>query len=124
MSTLTERIGANTDLPFEVRKIFINAGEPEGWSAAWTNLWRECVARAVMDALGYTGQTERDKHVTIQREAERWFRYSGDLQEVFDLADLPWRETREAVLQNLHKKPLTKKIRGTKTRKPKARKKR
>jgi hypothetical protein len=115
LSTLTERIGANSELPFEVRKVFINAGEPEGWTAAWTNLWRECVARAVMDALGYTGQTEPDKHTAIQWEAERWFRYSKDLQEVFELADLPLKTTRDAVLANL---PLTRKttggIKGTK----------
>ena len=100
MSTLVERIAQNPEMPFEIRKVFINAGKPDGWMAPWTNLWRESVARAILDALGYTGQTEHDKHFTIQREAQRWFLYSGDLAEVFELADLPLKITRESVIAN------------------------
>jgi hypothetical protein len=108
LSTIAERISAHPDLPFEVRKVFANAGDPEGWSRAWVLMWRECVARAVMDALGFTGQTEVDKHNAILLEAQRWFKYSPDLQEVFDLADLPLKTTRDAVIANF---PLTKNAR-------------
>lgn len=100
MSTLSERIADNPEIPFEIRKVFVNAGKPDGWMAPWTILWRECVARAILDALGYTGQTEKDRHFAIQREAQRWFLYSGDLVEVFELADLPLKITRESVIAN------------------------
>lgn len=107
MSTIAERISANPHLPFGVRKAFANAAEPEGWSRAWVLMWRECVARAVMDALGYTGQTEIDKHNAIMLDAQRWFKYAHeDMREVFDLADMPLETCRESVLENF---PLTKK---------------
>lgn len=107
MSTIAERIASNINLPFGVRKAFANAPDPEGWSRAWVLMWRECVARAVMDALGYTGQTEIDKHNAIMIEAQRWFKYAHeDMREVFDLADMPLEICRESVIQNF---PLTKK---------------
>jgi hypothetical protein len=104
VSTLAQRIASDANIPFEVRKVFANAGEPEGFSRNWVLMWRETVARAVMDALGFTGQAEPDKHNVIMVEAQRWFRYSADKQEVFDLADLPLEITRDAVIQNF---PLT-----------------
>jgi hypothetical protein len=108
MSTIAERISANTDMPFNVRKAFNNAGEPEGWSRPWVLMWRECAARAVMDALGYTGQTEIDKHNAIMLEAQRWFKYAhDDMREVFELAEVPLEITRVAVIENF---PLTKKM--------------
>jgi hypothetical protein len=107
LSTIAERIAANINLPFGVRKAFANAAEPEGWSRPWVLMWRECVARAVMDALGFTGQTEIDKHNAIMTDAQRWFKYAHeDMREVFDLADVPLEICRESVLENF---PLTKK---------------
>lgn len=65
------------------------------------------MARAVMDALGFTGQTEVDKHNAIMLEAQRWFKYEHEsMREVFDLADLPLEICRESVLENF---PLTRK---------------
>ena len=58
-----------------------------------------------MDALGYTGQTEIDKHNAIMIEAQRWFKYAHeDMREVFDLADMHLETCRESVIQNF---PLT-----------------
>lgn len=101
MSTLSERIPSNPNLPFEVRQVFATAKEPEGLERNTIVLWREVVARLIMDALGYTGQTEPDKHNIILLEAQKWFRYSReDMQEVFDLAELPLEITRDSVIQN------------------------
>lgn len=76
------------------------------------------MARAVMDALGFTGQTEVDKHNAIMTEAQRWFKYAhADMREVFEMADVPLEITRESVMENF---PLTKKApkitRGAKKR--------
>lgn len=107
MSTISERISSNPNLPYGVRKAFAGAPDPEGWTRNWTLLWRECVARVVMDALGFTGQTEVDKHNAIMLDAQRWFKYCHeDMREVFDLADLPLEICRESVMENF---PLTKK---------------
>lgn len=77
------------------------------------------MARAVMDALGFTGQTEVDKHNAIMTEAQRWFKYAhDDMREVFDLADMPLEICRESVIQNF---PLTKKAPSS-TQVPKKRK--
>ena len=71
-------------------------------------MWRECVARAVMDALGFTGQTEVDKHNAIMLEAQRWFKYEHEsMREVFELADISLEICRESVMENF---PLTKKL--------------
>ena len=100
-------MAANTKLPYGVRKAFANAPEPSELTRPWVTLWRECVARAVMDALGFTGQTEADKHNAIMLDAQKWFKYAvDDMQEVFDLADLPLEITRESVMENF---PLTRK---------------
>ena len=65
------------------------------------------MARAVMDALGFTGQTEIDKHNAIMTEAQRWFKYAhDDMREVFDLAEVPLEICRESVVENF---PLTRK---------------
>lgn len=107
MSTIAERIAVSPDMPFGVRKAFANAGEPPEWCRPWVLLWRECAARAVMDALGFTGQTEVDKHNTIMLEAQRWFKYNyDDMREVFEMAEVSLEITRESVLENL---PLTRK---------------
>ena len=107
MSTIAERISSNVNLPFGVRKAFANAPEPEGWSRPWVLMWRECVARAVMDALGFTGQTEIDKHNAIMTEAQKWFKYAHeDMREVFELAEVHLETCRESVIQNF---PLTRK---------------
>lgn len=107
MSSVNERMASNTKLPYGVRKAFANAPEPSTLTHPWVTLWRECVARAIMDALGFTGQTETDKHNTIMLDAQKWFKYAHeDMQEVFDLADLPLEITRESVMENF---PLTRK---------------
>jgi hypothetical protein len=100
MSLLAERMSANPDIPFEIRKTFANAEEPSGPNCEIIIMWREVVARAIMDALGYTGQTEPDKHNAILREAQWWFKYSPDLQEVFDFAGIPLKTTRDSVMEN------------------------
>ncbi len=106
MSSLAERLASHPDMPFGVRKCFATAGEPTGWTRNWTLLWREVVARAVMDALGFTGHVaEPDKHLNAMIDAQRWFRYSReDISQVFELADLPLEICRESVISNL---PLT-----------------
>lgn len=115
MSLLAERMSANTDIPFEIRKVFANAEDPSPETLEHTTLWREVVARAILDALGITGQTEPDRHNAILHDAQWWFKYSPDLREVFDLAGLPLKITRDSVIENFAlTKPSPKYKRGVK----------
>lgn len=107
MSTLSERISISTKLPFEVRRAFANAPEPDGEERNQVMLWRECAARAIMDALGFTGHTEIDKHNAVLEEAQRWFKYSHeDVRLTFEYAQISLESCRESIIQNF---PLTRK---------------
>ena len=99
MPNIFEKIVKNAELPYEIRKVFATAGDPAEEHRSQALLWRECVARAVMDALGYTGQSEPDKHNSILMEAQAWFK-GDDIVQVFDYADLPLETTRECVIRN------------------------
>lgn len=107
MSTLSERISISTKLPFEVRRAFATAPDPEEEERNHVILWRECVARAIMDALGFTGHTETDKHNAVMEEAQRWFKYHPkDVSLTFQYAKISLESCRDAILQNF---PLTRK---------------
>lgn len=107
MSTLSERISISTKLPFEVRRAFANAPEPEGEDRNHVLLWREAAARAIMDALGFTGHTEIDKHNAVLGEAQRWFKYSPeDVRLTFEYAGLSLESCRESIFRSF---PLTRK---------------
>ena len=93
---LSDRIIQATYLPFEIRKIFQNAEEA---TCERQDLWRGVIARAIFDALGFTGQSEKEKHEGDVESAREWFENGGnDLEEVFILANLPLYEIRESVL--------------------------
>lgn len=93
---LSDRIIQATYLPFEIRKIFQNAEEA---TCERQDLWRGVIARAIFDALGFTGQSEKEKHEGDVKSAREWFENGGnDLEEVFILANLPLYEIRESVL--------------------------
>lgn len=93
---LSDRIIQATYLPFEIRKIFQNAEEA---TCERQDLWRGVIARAIFDALGFTGQSEKEKHEGDVKSAREWFESGGnDLEEVFTLANLPLYEIRESVL--------------------------
>jgi hypothetical protein len=100
MSNISERIFQNAEIPFEIRKVFANAGEPPEEFRGQVMLWRECVARAIMDALGHTGQSEPDRHNAILLDAQQWFTEGTEVAEVFENAGLPLGITRECVIQN------------------------
>lgn len=52
-------------------------------------MWREVAARAVLDALGYTGLNETQPHNRAIVEARHWFQNNrDDVEAVFDLAGI------------------------------------
>ncbi len=51
-------------------------------------LFRDIVARAVLDAVGVTGAAEIKQHNDIVRTARIWLRFGEDRDEFFDHAGL------------------------------------
>jgi hypothetical protein len=83
---ISARLTLFSFVPFPIRRAFAQAGDP---SSPEENLWREVIARAVMDALGYTGvQSEADEHLNVVEDARDWLLRGINTAEVFDLAGM------------------------------------
>jgi hypothetical protein len=92
----THRLTFTPDIPEPIQRAFLLADEP---SSAEENLWREVVARAVLDALGQTGLTnEPEQHIRAIREARRWFRDEPFAEDVFLMGGIGYAPVRRAVL--------------------------
>lgn len=98
---LSRRIGQANFLPFDVRSAWIQAGDP---SCPEQELFRETIARAILDALGYTGLSEPDEHFFAVLDARDWFEKSQDLAYIFELAGVHPVLIRDTILKT---KPLT-----------------
>lgn len=115
MSTIAEKIATSSKMPYEIRKGFANAAEPDEVNKGQVLMWREVAARLTMDALGNTGQSEPDRHLHIMNEAQKWF--SQDLEDVslvFEYAQVPLEIMRGVIIDNFG---LTKRGDGVKSKK-------
>lgn len=89
------RLSSAPFLPFEIRRAFMQAPE---CSSDEQSLWREVLARVILDALGYTGQGTEREHAQVIKEARDWFVNSQDMVTVFDLAGVEHSRVRMTVL--------------------------
>lgn len=79
-------INDDENMPEDIRKFFHQADNPDDCNA---QLWREVLARAVLDAFGFTELSKGNGKRKDIAEARRWFRSnSADMQEVFLLAGI------------------------------------
>lgn len=79
------RIPTYDDIPDAIKKAF---GAP--WSPVIEEevLEREVAARAVLDALGHTGEPDSDDHRKAVLDAREWFRAGESVYGVFENAGL------------------------------------
>jgi hypothetical protein len=82
-------------VPAPVRRAFATADHPQ---SPWELLEREIAARAVLDAVGITGESMPLDHNRAVREARGWFRWSANVEAVFEYAGLRIDNVRAAVL--------------------------
>lgn len=83
---LVARLQTADYIPFEIKRAFIQAPEP---TCPEQHMWQEFIARMSLDALGETGESERDKHENALLEAWRWWRhFSEDVTEALDLSGI------------------------------------
>ena len=86
---LSEKLARDMSIPLEISRAFNQAPEV---SMEQELLLREVCARAVMDALGQTGEWEVAKHNKAVRSARTWLleetEYSHWRDAVFDLASV------------------------------------
>lgn len=78
------------DLPEAVRRAFSDLPETEHREVI---LFRDAVARRVLDAMGHVGPTRPAQAPGVIREARRWLRMGPDRDALLSLADLepgPW----------------------------------
>jgi hypothetical protein len=85
-------------VPVEIKRAFCKSPDPfitYGYRA----IWKEIAARAVLDALGYTGLTdEPGLHDRVITEARNWFKFDPYSRDVFLLAEIELDEVRPHVL--------------------------
>jgi hypothetical protein len=83
----TRRLSSVVEVPPYVKKIFTSSPEP---TTPEEKLWRERVARMILDSLGYTTMTMKPpRHNEIVRYARRWFRGMFDDLEDPSMVDNP-----------------------------------
>lgn len=87
------------DIPYKVRFAFRRAPVPQSNE---DRLWREVLARAVLDALGYTGMSEIWKHNKAMYESQKWFCEKDEVEFVCDLAAVDFKPVRETILAFLN----------------------
>jgi len=84
------------DVPKTVREAFRKRQTPRSPEQA---LYQDIVARAVMDACGYTGLNIPKRQDEIMREARLWFKFGGeDRSMIFELAGLEEERIRQAII--------------------------
>jgi hypothetical protein len=88
------RIALTAAIPLEIRRVFNQADE---CATEEEELFREVAARAVFDALGYTGHSEPDKHRAAVREARLWFKYEPYAEVVFSNGGILFEGMRESI---------------------------
>lgn len=84
-----------TNVPMPIRRAFATADEPQ---TAHQALEREVAARAVLDALGITGESTPLRHNRAVRDARGWFRWAPNVEAIFDRAGLEIDRVRKLVL--------------------------
>lgn len=93
---LIDRIIYGEFIPGSIGSIFARAPDPESPQQA---LWREVIARATLDALGFAYDQEDSDRGFVVAEARRWFKFvSEDLETVFSLAGMEYEPLRTIVL--------------------------
>lgn len=106
---LVDRVSCEERIPEDVRTIFKELPET---SSEDEILFREVVARAVMDSFGSTGLNDRDEHEVAMGSAIRWIRFGfrdEDLiydttETFFDIADVDLPAVRRAVNEHQHER--------------------
>lgn len=94
------KIGGLGFVPIEVRRAFAQTTDPKPGEET---LWREVIARMVLDALGITGmQSSLYEHNTLVRDARIWWSPRGDTDRKlsFDLASI---ENMELISESMNR---------------------
>ena len=93
----TRRLFLLLEIPEQIRRQFKVAVGRENLSGE-EKLWIEVAARATLDAIGYTGLNEVGPHNKAVQEARLWFKFSGEAQDIFDIAEIDLKKIRKYVL--------------------------
>ena len=83
------------EVPAPIRRAFATADRPQ---TSYELLEREIAARAVLDAIGVTGEASPFDHDRAVRDARTWFRWSDNVEAVFSNAGLVIDDVRRLVL--------------------------
>lgn len=67
----------------KIGEVFRSLDSPEN---QYVCLWREVVSRAIWDAIGSTGISDKELHDKTVREARRWFKFSEEYEDIFEMA--------------------------------------
>jgi len=85
------RIIYSPGVPSSIQNVFLNLKDP---TCREQIMWREVAARAILDALGHTGISEKPYHNRTVREARNWFKFADGNPDAlgpifaFDCADI------------------------------------
>lgn len=84
---LSDRVRLDPAVPEPVRRAFETLGSPDD---PRVNLFRDVIARAVLDAIGETGLVAagRVRHETVVSGARAWLKFGVSRNHFFELADL------------------------------------
>lgn len=82
---LARRITTAKRVPEKIQTYFKNLSQPE---SADETMFREVVARAILDAVGLTGISEANEHNAVVRDARGWFKTSEDVSYIFNLSGI------------------------------------
>jgi len=83
--SFARRIPIIDRIPESVRHVFRGLSIP---ACPQEDLFREVVARAVLDSVGITGLSSSNDHNAVVRAARRWFRSGKDVRQIFELAGI------------------------------------
>jgi hypothetical protein len=82
-------------VPEFVRRAFFKADAPVNPEQ---KLMRDVLARAVLDAVGYTSLTDATAHLRVMTEAVEWFIGAENVEWLVELADVDLPDIRTNVL--------------------------
>lgn len=89
------RICVTQEVPVEVRRAFRDSVSSQPDDA---RLFQEIAARAVLDAIGLTGEFDPQDHDRAMFKARTWIKFGQTAEEFFDYAGINYKLVRQHVL--------------------------
>lgn len=84
-------------VPRAIRKAMFQSRSPAN---SYEQLFQSIAGRAIMDAIGFTGLENPHEHNMAVRQARVWFKFSENVEEIFELGGLVCaKEVRAAVIK-------------------------